>query len=162
MLKSADNATAEASAAEIDEAATATSETVGGCLASSADAVGIDMAASNARSARKPPFPGVLKEGSAPASVLPATVASGMGKRGGLVGFPDGLGANGDECAVPVVSRFLFLVALELGGGELGGGDLPSSGELSAFAFAFLVLRRGGGVVADFMVSMNSLVRGCK
>ena len=155
MLKSADNATAEASAAEIDEAATATSETVGGCLASSADAVGIDMAASNAP--RKPPFPGVLKEGSAPASVLPATVASGMGKRGGLVGFPDGLGANGDECAVPVVSRFLFLVAL-----ELGGGDLPSSGELSAFAFAFLVLRRGGGVVADFMVSMNSLVRGCK
>ena len=154
MLKSADNATAEASAAEIDEAATATSETVGGCLASSADAVGIDMAASNARSARKPPFPGDLKE---PASVLPATVASGMGKRGGLVGFPDGLGANGDECAVPVVSRFLFLVAL-----ELGGGDLPSSGELSAFAFAFLVLRRGGGVVADFMVSMNSLVRGCK
>ena len=157
MAKSADNATAEASAAEIDEAATATSETVRGCLASSADAVGIDMAASNARSACKPPFPGDLKEGSAPASVLPATVASGMEKRGGLVGFPDGLGANGDECAVPVVSRFLFLVAL-----ELGGGDLPSSGELSAFAFAFLVLRRGGGVVADFMVSMNSLVRGCK
>ena len=109
------------------------------------------MAASNAP--RKPPFPGVLKEGSAPASVLPATVASGMGKRGGLVGFPDGLGANGVECAVPVVSRFLFLVAL-----ELGGGELPLSGELSAFAFAFLVLRRGGGVVADFMVSMNSLV----
>ena len=122
-------------------------------MSSSADAVGIDMAASDARSARKPPFPGDLKEGSAPASVLPATVASGMGKRGGLVGFPDGLGANGDECAVPVVSRFLFLVAL-----ELGGGDLPPSG----FAFAFLVLRRGGGVVADFMVSMNSLVRGCK
>ncbi len=45
---------------------------------------------------------------------------------------------------------------------ELGGGDLHSSGELSAFAFAFLVLRRGGGVAADFMVSMNSLVRGCK
>ena len=107
------------------------------------------MAASNARSARKPPFPGDLKEGSAP--------ASGMEKRGGLVGLPDGLGANGDECAVPVVSRFLFLVAL-----ELGGGELPLSGELSAFAFAFLVLRRGGGVVADFMVSMNSLVRGCK
>jgi hypothetical protein len=51
----------------------------------------------------------------------------------------------------------LALVAL-----ELGGGDLPSSGELSDFAFAFLVLRRGGGVAADFMVSMNSLVRGCK
>ena len=98
--KSADNATAEASAAEIDEAATATSETVGGCLASSADAVGIDMAASDARSARKPPFPGDLKEGSAPAKVLPATVASGTGKRGGLVGFLNGLGAKGDKCAV--------------------------------------------------------------
>ncbi len=152
---------AEASAAEVDEAATATSETVRGCLASSADAVGMDMAASNARSARKPPFPGDLKEGSTPTSVLPAAVASGMEKRGGdgkAVGFPDGLGANGVECAVPVVSCFLLaLVAL-----ELGGGDLPSLGELSAFAFAFLVLRRGGGVAADFMVSMNSLVRGCK
>ena len=118
------------------------------------------MAASNARSARKPPFPGDLKEGSAPASVLPAAVASGMEKRGGddkAVGFPDGLGANGDECAVPVVSCFLFLVAL-----KLDCGELPLSGELSAFAFAFLVLRRGGGVAAGFMVSMNSLVRGCK
>ncbi len=150
---------AEASAAEVDKAATATSEIARGCLASSADTVGMDMAASNARSARKPPFPGDLKEGFAQTSVLPAAVASGMEKRGGdAAGFPDGLGAIGVEGAVPVISRFLLaLVAL-----ELGGGDLPSSGELSVFAFAFLVLRRGGGVVANFMVSMNSLVRGCK
>jgi hypothetical protein len=89
-------------------------------------------------------------------------VASGMEKRGRdmeAARFPDGLGAIGVEGAVSVVCLFLSALVAQ----ELGGGAFPWSGEDGeCFAFAFLVLRRGGGVAADFMVSMNSLVRGSR
>ena len=118
---------------------------------------------------RKPPFPGELTVGflvksKAPTAALmvPATavaigvllaVASGMEKRGGdkEARFPDGLGAIGVEGVVFVCLFLSVLVAR-----ALDGGALPRSDDESA-CFAFLVLRHGGGVAADFMVWMNSL-----
>ena len=80
-------------------------------------------------------------------------VDSGIEKRGGdkmVPRFPDGLGAIGVEGAVFVLLFLTVLVAWD-------GGALPSASGDEGACVAFLVLRRGGGVAADFMVWMNSL-----
>ena len=117
----------------------------------------------------KPPFPkeltvGFLGESKAPtvARMVHATavaiggllaVDSGIEKRGGdkmVSRFPDGLGAIGVEGAVFVLLFLTVLVAWD-------GGALPSASGDEGACVAFLALRRGGGVAADFMVWMNSL-----
>ena len=80
-------------------------------------------------------------------------VDSGIEKRGGdkmVPRFPDGLGATGVEGAVFVLLFLTVLVAWD-------GGALPSASGDEGACVAFLALRRGGGVAADFMVWMNSL-----
>ncbi len=116
----------------------------------------------------KTPFPGELTVGSMEA--VPARAArmvhatavaigrllavdSGIEKRGGdkmVPRFPDGLGATGVEGAVFVLLFLTVLVAWD-------GGALPSASGDEGACVAFLALRRGGGVAADFMVWMNSL-----
>ena len=118
----------------------------------------------------KPPFPkeltvGFPGESKAPtvARMVHATVVaigrllavdSGIEKRGGdkmVPRFPDGLGAAiGVEGAVFVLLFLTVLVAWD-------GGALPSASGDEGACVTFLVLRRGGGVAADFMVWMNSL-----
>ena len=117
----------------------------------------------------KPPFPkeltvGFPGESKAPtvARMVHATavaigglraVDSGIEKRGGdkmVSRFPDGLGAIGVEGAVFVLLFLTVLVAWD-------GGALPSASGDEGACVTFLVLRRGGGVAADFMVWMNSL-----
>ena len=117
----------------------------------------------------KPPFPkeltvGFPGESKAPtvALMVHATavaiggllaVDSGIEKRGGdkmVSRFPDALGAIGVEGAVFVLLFLTVLVAWD-------GGALPSASGDEGACVAFLVLRRGGGVAADFMVWMNSL-----
>ena len=120
----------------------------------------------------EPPFPkeltvGFPGESKAPtvAQMVHATavaiggllaVDSGIEKRGGdkmVSRFPDGLGAIGVEGAVFVLLFLTVLVAWD-------GGALPSASGDEGACVAFLALRRGGGVAADFMVWMNSLKRG--
>ena len=117
----------------------------------------------------KPPFPkeltvGFPGESKAPtvARMVHATavaiggllaVDSGIEKRGGdkmVSRFPDGLGAIGVEGAVFVLLFLTVLVAWD-------GGALPSASGDEGACVAFLALRRGGGVAADFMDWMNSL-----
>lgn len=118
----------------------------------------------------KPPFPKELTVGSFPGESKAPTVArmvhatavaigrllavdSGIEKRGGdkmVPRFPDGLGAIGVEGAVFVLLFLTVLVAWD-------GGALPSASGDEGACVAFLALRRGGGVAADFMVWMNSL-----
>jgi hypothetical protein len=118
----------------------------------------------------EPPFPKELTVGSFPGESKAPTVArmvhatavaigrllavdSGIEKRGGdkmVPRFPDGLGATGVEGAVFVLLFLTVLVAWD-------GGALPSASGDEGACVAFLVLRRGGGVAADFMVWMNSL-----
>ena len=117
----------------------------------------------------KPPFPkeltvGFPGESKAPtvARMVHATavaiggllaVDSGIEKRGGdkmVPRFPDGLGATGVEGAVFVLLFLTVLVAWD-------GGALPSASGDEGACVAFLALRRGGGVAADFMDWMNSL-----
>ena len=118
----------------------------------------------------KPPFPKELTVGSFPGESKAPTVArmvhatvvaigrllavdSGIEKRGGdkmVPRFPDGLGATGVEGAVFVLLFLTVLVAWD-------GGALPSASGDEGACVAFLALRRGGGVAADFMVWMNSL-----
>ena len=105
-------------------------------------------------------FPGESKAPTAVLMVHATAVAigvllavdSGMEKRGGdkEARFPDGLGAIGVEGAVFVLLFLTVLVAWD-------GGALPSASGDEGACVAFLALRRGGGVAADFMVWMNSL-----
>ena len=118
----------------------------------------------------EPPFPKELTVGSFPGESKAPTVArmvhatavaigrllavdSGIEKRGGdkmVPRFPDGLGATGVEGAVFVLLFLTVLVAWD-------GGALPSASGDEGACVAFLALRRGGGVAADFMDWMNSL-----